>query len=294
MIRFDVQDEVSPLRHVVMGTGRGYHRDPARVEVVNSTQQHTVDTTGHPDEAWVTRDFDAFRAALRSAGVTVHEPGLAADSVQDQTCPRDISFVIGGTFVRAGMRTPGRVEEIDAIAHILDGCDGPRVTVPKGVVLEGGDVIVHGDHVFVGAGQRSDPEGTEFLRAVFGDTHSIVPLPTQSRDKGEDILHLDCSFNPLGLGHALIYPGGLAQIPDILRDRFDWIEVTRTEATAMATNVLSIAPDHIIARTDPSCARVNAALRRAGYTVTEVDFDAVPATGGSFRCATMPLQRGAA
>jgi N-dimethylarginine dimethylaminohydrolase len=120
-----------------------------------------------------------------------------------------------------------------------------------------------------------------------------VPLPTRALDEGEDILHLDCAFQPLGLGHALIYPDGLATLPDAVR-AYDWIEVTRKEATALATNVISVAPDHVIARTAPDCARVNAALRAAGYKVTEVAFDAVPGTGGSFRCATLPLSRAAA
>ena len=67
--------------------------------------------------------------------------------------------------------------------------------------------------------------------------------------------------------------------------------VSREEAAALATNVLSIAPDTVIARAGPECARVNGELRKAGYAVLEIPFDGVPSTGGSFRCATLPLQR---
>ena len=51
------------------------------------------------------------------------------------------------------------------------------------------------------------------------------------------------------------------------------------------------ANDHVIARDHPDCARVNDTLRKAGYRVEELRFDAVPSTGGSFRCATLPLNR---
>ena len=47
MIRFDVRDEFAPLRHVVMGTGRGYHR--LYLEQVNQAPEGC--------------DFDFLRAA---------------------------------------------------------------------------------------------------------------------------------------------------------------------------------------------------------------------------------------
>ncbi|MEM7732152.1 MAG: arginine deiminase family protein [Pseudomonadota bacterium] len=289
MVRFCVHSEFEPLTHVVMGLGRGYHRDLARVEIANATHQKTLDAHGHPAERQVVAEFAGFKAAMEAAGVRVQEPELASDNVQDQTCPRDIAFVIGDTLVTAGMRHAGRAEEIDAVRGIFAGFEGPQVAVPKGLTLEGGDVVVHRDLVFVGAGQRSDAEGTSFLAERFPD-HRIVAVPTKGPSEGEEVLHLDCAFNPLGLGHALVYPDGLAQVPLEMRG-FDWIEVTRDEAQALATNVLSVAPDHIIARDHPGCARVNDALRRAGYRVDEVTFDAVPSTGGSFRCATLPLTR---
>lgn len=292
MPEYHVADEFAPLRHVVMGRGAGYHRDAERVEVVNETHRHTLARHGHPTEEQVVAEFAGFRGALEGAGVTVQVPDLAPDTVQDQTCPRDIGFVIGDTFVTAGMRNASRTEEIKGIDRVLAAFTGPRLSVPKGITLEGGDVIIAGPDIFVGVGQRSDPAGADFLRQEFGDIYSVHPVPTRPLSQGEDVLHLDCAFQPLGLGHALIYPAGLETIPAAMRTHFDWIEVTRDEAAALATNILSVAPDHLIARNDPACARVNALLREAGYRVEELPFDAVPSTGGSFRCATLPLARG--
>ncbi len=290
-IALNIQNEFAPLAHVIMGTAEGYHRDPAQVAVVNSTQAQTVAASGHPTEAQLTPEFAAFRAAMEAAGVAVHQPVLAPPSVQDQTCPRDIGFVIGDLFVAAGMRHPSRTQEIEAIAHIMERFGGRRIAVPPGTALEGGDVVVDAPFVFVGVGQRSDPAGPAFLAEALGSAYQVVPLPCRSPADGEEVLHLDCTFNPLGLGHALIYPQGLEEVPAGLAEKYTFIEVSRTEALAMATNVFSVAPDHIIARSGPACARVNAALRAAGYRVSEVMFDGVPGTGGSFRCATLPLAR---
>ena len=291
-IAFAVSNEFAPLRHVVLGRIEGYHRDPSQVEVVNEKMRQLAAAGGYPEVAQLRPEYGAFQAAMEAAGVRVHLPALAPETVQDQTCPRDIGFVVGRTFVTAGMRYESRRAELDPLRPLLAGCSGERLAVPDGIALEGGDVILADELLLVGSGQRSDPEGAAFLQQHFGNSFEVVHLPCSGPATGEDVLHLDCTFNPLGLGHALIYPPGLKDIPAVLRDRFDWIEVTRDEQSALATNVLSLAPDRLIARNHTACARVNAALRQAGYEVTEVPFDGVPATGGSFRCATLPLQRG--
>ena len=56
---------------------------------------------------------------------------------------------------------------------------------------------------------------------------------------GKNVLHLDCSFVPVGRRSALIYPGGLAEMPAAIAEQYDLIEVTKAEQQILATNVLS-------------------------------------------------------
>ena len=207
-------------------------------------------------------------------GLEIEEPTDLRDAVWAAATLRLING--GGVAALIPTRDAGTCERGDAAAKLA------RATTWEDA----------GAETFVGVGQRSDPEGAAFLRREFGDIYSIHQVPTRPLSQGEDVLHLDCAFQPIGLGHALIYPAGLDTIPAAMRTRYDWIEVTRDEAAALATNVLSLAPDHLVARDHPACARVNAALRAAGYRVDELPFDAVPSTGGAFRCATLPLARG--
>ena len=73
--------------------------------------------------------------------------------------------------------------------------------------------------------------------------------------------------------------------------QYDWLEVDAVEREHLATNILSINPSTLIARQGDTCARVNQKLKSVGYQVEEVPFDGVPATGGSFRCASLVLLR---
>lgn len=291
VVALNIANEFDQLTHVIVGTGLGYHRDITQVEVVNETQKLTFESGAFPTEETLQPEYDNFKRALRENGVHVYKPKLAPDSVQDQTCPRDIGFVIGDTLVVSSMFSGSRAEEFEGIAHLLDYWKGHVLRTPKKVFVEGGDIIIDQGRIFVGVGQRSDTAGLEFLENNFGDKYQIIPMPCRSLADGENVLHLDCTFQPLGLGHALIYPDGLESLPQEIQDYYTLIPVDRAEADALATNILSIAPDLLIARTAPECARVNKELRKHGYKVIEVQFDLVPSTGGSFRCATLPIRR---
>lgn len=291
IIDLNIDNEYGRLTHVVMGTGLGYHRNDQMVEVVNETQKSSFDAGAIPTEDALQVEFDAFKHVLEENGVHVYLPQLAPDSVQDQTCPRDIGFVIGDVLVISSMSNPSRKEEFAGITHLQEFWNGSVLNVPSDVFLEGGDVIIDQGRIFVGYGQRTRSSGVDFIKAHFGDKYQIVPIPCSSLADGEDVLHLDCTFQPLGLGHALIYPQGLKALPVEITENYSLIEVNRNEAKALATNILSIKPDTLIARSAPDCARVNEELRALGYTVIEIQFDLVPSTGGSFRCTTLPVRR---
>jgi len=290
-IALNIVNEYDRLTHVVVGTAHGYHRDGARVEVVNETQKNTFASGAFPTEKSLIPEFNAFKSALTENGVHVYEPRLAPETVQDQTCPRDIGFVIGDVVVIAAMHDHSRKEEFAGISHLLEFWQASVLEVPEGAFIEGGDVVIDQGCIFAGIGQRSDQAGFEFLKASFGEEYNVIPMPCRAIADGENVLHLDCTFQPLGLGHALIYKEGLEVIPPEITDRYSLIPVDRLEADALATNILSIKPDTLIARSAPECARVNQELRKSGYRVIEIEFDLVPSTGGSFRCATMPVRR---
>ena len=287
---FQQYSETAPLKKVIIGRYEGYRSVEAYTELVNESQKR-----GLPTEAELQPEFEGFRDALEKEGVEVLAPDYVGKFVYDQLTPRDLGVVVGNRFVLCNMARPSRRYEAAGIFKYLLEVEGkePNILLPPSndILLEGGDIIVDKGCIFVGLSQRTNRAGFEFLKEQFGDNFEVIPVHCRGLAEGEDVLHLDCTFNPVGEGLALIYPQGFRDIPPAIIDKYDWIEVNAAEQARLATNVLSLRPDTLISRNHPECLRVNRAMREAGLRVVELPFDAAPSTGGSFRCCSLPLVR---
>lgn len=282
-----VDSETAPLRSVIVGYPDNFLQvDP---EIINETQRQYYFGDDAPTPEAVTEQLNGFIAVLEDRGIEVHQPH-PLPYLPDQMMTRDIGVVIGDTFVVTTMAARSRRHEWRGYAHLFERFP-EHVKVlfgPEDLVIEGGDVIVDRGKVFVGIGQRTTLAGAAWLMQLVPD-FEIVPINLSGLDDGEDVLHLDCSFLPVGDGHALIYPDGMADIPAALRETYDLIEVTRDEQQMLGTNVLSLAPDCVVSRQDSS--RINTEMRARGIDVIELSYSEPPKTGGSFRCCTLPLHR---
>lgn len=283
-------NETDPLKKVIIGRYQGYRAAEEYVELVNEDQKK-----GLPAEKELKPEFEAFRQALQAEGVEVLAPDYVGKFVYDQLTPRDIAVTIGRRIVLSNMVKASRRYEVAGIFHHILAMEGekPSILIPPDsrMLLEGGDIIVDKGHILVGLSQRTNQAGLDYLRGQFGHEFNLIPVFCRSLAEGENILHLDCAFNPVGEKHALIYPGGFNAIPPFIEKNYEWIEVTPEEQAALATNVLSINPQTVISRDNPACRRVNDAMRAAGLRVIEIPFDAAPQTGGSLRCCSLPLTR---
>ena len=281
-----VTSETGRLRSVIIGYPDNFHQVPPAI--INETQKQYYFSSERPTRAQVKADLERFKAALVQHDIEVLQPCPVA-GVPDQLMTRDIGVVIGNTFVITRMARQSRQDEWHGLQHILAQIDQRQIVrVPEGIVLEGGDVIADNGRIFVGLSQRTGLEGANFLAAQFPE-FEVIPVPLKQLADGEDVLHLDCSFVPVGSRHALIYPDGLVETPTIIPQQYDLIPVTKAEQQILATNVLSISPTQVISRAKSS--RVNAELRRRGLEVIALEFDDPPKTGGSFRCCSLPLWR---
>jgi N-dimethylarginine dimethylaminohydrolase len=158
--------------------------------------------------------------------------------------------------------------------------------------MEGGDILVDGERLFVGLSGRTNRAGVEWIKRTFGDAFEVIEVPLKSPGEGEDVLHLDCAFNILDGNHAVIYPQGFKSIPGAMLRGYELTDVNREEQQALVTNFLPLSPDKILTCDHPQCKRLSRLLMNRGKQVIEIPFDAAPATGGSLRCCTLPLVRG--
>ena len=293
-----IKDEFSPLKSVIIGLGVPYQQDKEQVAsemlefplVPNTARKEEVLALTYPTEDILIPEYEDYVATLQKYDIEVlrADPKIAYSF--DYTCPRDIGFVIGDLFFISNMSVASRADEYRTILHYLSDIDEGNIRRgPEEAIYEGGDVILLDEKtILVGINQRTNDAGFEYLRCCLSPLGYDV-IPARHRQ-----LHLDCCLNPLGRGHLLIHPGSLEGNSDDTWQtlkKFEWIEVDDIEREHLATNILSINPDTVLVRDHSACARVNQVLKEKDYTVEEITFDGVPATGGSFRCASLVLSR---
>ena len=284
--KLQVYSETGRLRSVIIG----YPDNFILPDPINP--KHEIYHKDHPEAPsaeTLKPQFKAFQQVLESCGVEVIYPD-PVESVPDQLTPRDIGFVIGDTFVVSSMAQDSRKREWTGIKKVLDQLPKEKIVhVPSDISVEGGDIILDRGTLYIGLSERTSIEGAEWMREKYAWRYRVQLVPLKDLHHDEDVLHMDCTFLPVGEKHCLIYPPGFHQIPKSISNDYEWIEVTREEQFELATNVLSISPTEVISR--KSARRINDELRKAGLKVFEVEFSEAPKGGGSFRCATLPLWR---
>ena len=109
-----------------------------------------------PQQSEVASQLDGLAELLDGEGIEVLRPLDLPDL--EQVFARDVGLVIDSTFVRS--RTiDARRGEWDGVAPILGNT--PWMAIPDDVHMEGGDVVVLDDALFVGVTRRPDWQGLQ-------------------------------------------------------------------------------------------------------------------------------------
>ncbi|PLT33935.1 hypothetical protein CUU64_11700 [Bacillus sp. V5-8f] len=249
-------------------------------EVINETQEHFKDEGIHIETAM--KQHENFVSVLKEHRVDVIL--LPPQSkYPEQVFTRDIGFTLGNTVFVAEMASPVRQGEEGLLKKWLEEKQIPHKDLLKDRI-EGGDVIIDRDTVFVGISNRTHIDAIKHLDSLLPE-FEVVAVPFEAK-----YLHLDCVFNVLSPEDALIFPDVISKEErEFLATRYNLIEVTDEEQFTLGTNVLSIGNKKVLSL--PVNKNVNKQLRERGYDVIEVDITEIIKSGGSFRCCTMPILR---
>ena len=303
MLQLHVQDETSRLRAVVLGTAESNGPTPKPEEAYDPKSLEHIKAGTYPIEADMVPEMNAFESVLKKYGVTVFRPQLIPD--YNQIFTRDIGFVIDNTFIKSNI-LPDRERELDAIQYVIDQIQPTQVVrPPEEVHIEGGDVMLWGNYIFVGTYKGSDykdyitartnMQGVEYLRKLFPNKivkeFDLVKSKIEARDNA---LHLDCCFQPVGKDKAIIYKRGFREEADYLFllqlfGKDNLFHIKRKEMYHMFSNVFSIAPDVVVS--ERKFTRLNNWLRKNGFTVEEIPYAEIAKQEGLLRCSTLPLIR---
>ena len=303
MLQLNVKNETSRLRAVILGTAESNGPTPEEHEAYDPKSLEHIKAGTYPTEENMIKEMEAMANVFRKYDVKVYRPEIIKD--YNQIFSRDIGFVIDDVFIKANI-LPDRERELDAIQYVIDMIDPKKVIrPPEHVHIEGGDVILWDDHIFIGTYKGSDYKdhitartnmhGVNFIKELFPNKivkeFDLVKSQIEARD---NVLHLDCCFQPVGKNKGVIYKSGFREEADYLYlvDLFgdqNLFHIDRDEMYNMTSNFFSISEDVVVV--EKNFGRLKNWLIQHNFTVEEVPYAEISKQEGLLRCSTLPLIR---
>lgn len=230
---------------------------------------------GKPDYNLACLQHEQYIDALRQCGVNVTV--LEADESYPDSCFVEDTAVI--TRKGAIVSNPGaesrRGEAMDMLPTLKQFFSEDQIAYIKSPgTLEGGDVMMVGDHFYVGRSARTNAEGIrQFIEILegFGLSGSEVPL--------YEVLHLKTGVNYIERD-TLLVSGEFIDKPDFQNFR----KIIVPESEAYAANCIWVNDKVIVPEGYPA---VEHSIREAGYEVILVDTSEYRKLDGGLSCLSL-------
>ena len=303
MINININNEIGQLRSVVLGIATDFGGTPKEEDCYDPKSKENVLKGTFPIEKDLSEELNQFREVLEKYNVKIFRPETIKHL--NQIFTRDIAFVIDDKIIIPNIISDRR-DEINGINYLLQDID-PKKILRLGIDsrVEGGDVILSNNKIFIGYSKENDfikykvartnEAAIEEIRSLFPDKEVLsFELNKSDTNAKENALHLDCCFQPIGKNMAIIYEGGFKHNKDVdyLNNYFgsdNLIKITQEEMYNMNSNVFSISEDVIVS--EKGFNRLNSILREKGFIIEEINFSETSKMEGLLRCSTLPLDR---
>ena len=303
MSSLNINNEYGSLVNVILGVANSFGGTPQIEECYDPKSKENVIKGTFPIEKDLIEELSGFLQVLEKYNVNVIRPEIIEN--YNQIFSRDIAFVIENKIIVSGI-IDERKKEIDGVKNIFSEIKSENIIkLEEGSRIEGGDVIVDGENIYIGYSKdaefnkykvaRTNEKAINQIKGLFPHkkVHSFE-LNKSDHHARENALHLDCCFQPIGNKKAIIYEGGFKNTEDILLliNKFgneNLIRISKEEMYNMNSNVFSISENVIVS--EISFKRLNNILRELGFIVEEIKFSEIAKMEGLLRCTTLPLNR---
>lgn len=188
---------------------------------------------------------------------------------------------ISDTFYISRFRYPERQKEQDVAIPWYSSHQIKTQTIPSLCFMEGGDVLFHSDHIFLGYGFRTSQDTAVYL-------HNTSRYPVTALELvDEAFYHLDTCFLPISSDTAFYYPPAFAPAGiKSLKSIFDiLIPLTSHEAEGFACNSV-IVDQTVICQPNPTFEQK---LIELGYTPITLDMHEFNKSGGGIHCLSQVI-----
>ncbi|MFY0689357.1 MAG: amidinotransferase [Cyclobacteriaceae bacterium] len=303
MMKLNIQDETSQLEAVVVGIANSSGGIPQIKDAYDPKSIEHIKAGTYPVELDMIAEMDQLVQVFEKHNVEVFRPGIILDC--NQIFTRDIAFVVDDYLIESNI-LPHREKEFGAIDHVIQQIDPDKVVrLHDDVHIEGGDVMLWHEYIFVGTYRgddypdyitaRTNGPGVKFLEDFFPNKQVIsFDLKKSNTNPRENALHLDCCFQPVGKDKAIIHKEGFLDVKEyeILVDIFgidNIFHIDKNEMYYMNSNVFSISPEVVIS--EQGFIRLNTWLEKNGILVEKIPYAEIAKQEGLLRCSTLPLRR---
>lgn len=284
-MKLNIKNETGRLKSVVLGQPKSIGPVPTLEESYDAKSYYSIENGIYPKEEDIIAEMTAFEKVLKKYDVEVFRPNIIKD--YNQVFARDVAFVIEDKMIISNV-IKDRADEQEAYRKIFEKVEWRKIiNLPETAHIEGGDVIVWDDFLFVGTcfsedyrnykTARTNEYAIEILKEYFPKKR-IIDLDLKKNDKVpyQGVLHLDCTFNPIGKDKCIIYKDGFVDESDyqLIIDIFgeeNCFHITPEEMFEMNPNIFSISPEVVVS--DETFTRMNDFLRNEwGFTVEEIPY----------------------
>ncbi len=189
---------------------------------------------------------------------------------------------IGDTFYLSNFRYIERQKEQKVVIPWYSSQGIKSQTLPSICFLEGGDVIFHHDHIFLGHGFRTSLNTAQYL-------HNTTSYPVISLELvDEAFYHLDTCFLPVSSELAFYYPSAFTSAGiKSLKACFDiLLPLSSHEAEGFACNSV-IVNQNVLCQPNPTFEQK---ILDLGYTPLTHDIHEFNKSGGGIHCLSQILR----
>ena len=295
-----INSETLTLKEVLIGNSYNFKSPLNFRDLYDPTSLLNYLKGKYPNKFRLQSQLSKFKKILIKYGVKVHDLDIVDTN---QVFARDLGFVIDDKFIISSI-LPDREMELNGLRTILKNIKNV-IKLPKSAHIEGGDVIVTKDSVFIGYYNKKDyrnqitartnKKAIKILKELIqGKEVFPIELIKSSIKPSLNALHLDCCFQPISKNKAVICKEAFANKIELnfLISYFgqkNIFEVTTEEMSKLYCNFFSINENTVV--TDKRFTRLINWLYEIGINVEKIDFSEISKLGGLFRCCTLPIRR---
>ncbi len=300
-MNLNVNNETNKLVSVVLGIANDLDDKPDIDNCIDPKTRESIINDNYPNEIDCIDEIERFANILLKYNIEVLRPKNIKNL--NQIFSRDIAFVIENKLFIPEIIKERNFEKkgIDKIINDIKH----KIYIPKKAKIEGGDIILYNDIIFIGYSKtssfnnykvsRTNEKGLEFIKNSFPNKKIYgFELIKNDHDPYKNILHLDCTMQPIGNNQLILYENGFKNKNDVelinkIFGKNNIIKINNKELYNLNTNIFSIDNQTIVSNT--SFKKLNTTLESLGYKVEKTKYDEISKFGGLFRCTTLPLER---